>query len=199
MLSNTEQEFIIHFGEMGSKWGINRTVGQIYALLFLSETPLNAEQIVERLSISRSNVSMSLKELQAWELVRLKHVQGDRRDYFTTPEDLWTIVRTLVEQRKKREIDPTLTKLRELQMQAHSGGEGDYAMNRIGELGELIELLTGWYDDMNRLETERLVQLLTLGSKLQNLIGKAEGVIPFAFGGKKLADAEISKTGEGEA
>ncbi|MEM9678042.1 MAG: MarR family transcriptional regulator, partial [Pseudomonadota bacterium] len=112
MLSNTEQEFIIHFGEMGSKWGINRTVGQISALLFLSEAPLNAEQIVERLSISRSNVSMSLKELQAWELVRLKHVQGDRRDYFTTPEDLWTIVRTLVEQRKKREIDPTLTKLR---------------------------------------------------------------------------------------
>ncbi|MEL6734530.1 MAG: GbsR/MarR family transcriptional regulator [Pseudomonadota bacterium] len=199
MLSNTEQEFIIHFGEMGSKWGINRTVGQIYALLFLSEAPLNAEQIVERLSISRSNVSMSLKELQAWELVRLKHVQGDRRDYFTTPEDLWTIVRTLVEQRKKREIDPTLTKLRELQMQAPADGESGYAMDRIGELGELIELLTGWYDDMNRLETERLVQLLTLGSKLQGLIGKAEGVIPFSFGGKRRATQTPKKSDGGAA
>lgn len=180
MITNTQQEFIYHFGEMGSKWGINRTVGQIYALLFLSEEPLNAEQIVERLSISRSNVSMSLKELQSWELVRIKHKTGDRRDYFTTPDDLWTIVRTLVEQRKRREIDPTLTKLRELQLQADSGPDpADYATQRIGELRELIELLTGWYDDMNRLETERLVQLLALGSKLQGLIGKAESVIPF--------------------
>ncbi|MEO1204679.1 MAG: GbsR/MarR family transcriptional regulator, partial [Pseudomonadota bacterium] len=154
------QEFVLHFGEMGSRWGINRTVGQIYALLFLSERPLNAEEIVEKLGLSRSNVSIGLKELRAWNLVRLTHLPDDRRDHFSTPEDLWEIVRTLVDQRKKREIDPTLTKLRELQMQQPGSPEETHAHRRIAELGGLIELLTGWYDDMNRLETERLVQLL---------------------------------------
>lgn len=110
------QTFVLHFGEMGSRWGISRTVGQIYAVLFVSVRPLNADEIVERLGVSRSNVSMGLKELQAWNLVRLQHMPGDRRDYFTTPEDLWQIVRTLVEERKKREIDPTLTLLREILM-----------------------------------------------------------------------------------
>ena len=177
-LSPLQQEFVLHFGEMGSRWGINRTVGQIYALLFLEAAPLNAEQIVERLGFSRSNVSMGLKELQAWNLVRLRHLPDDRRDYFTTPDDLWEIVRTLIDERKKREIDPTLSKLRELQMQTPSSPAEEHAHQRIGELRELIELLTGWYCDMNRLETERLVQLLALGSKLQNLLGKAEKIVP---------------------
>ena len=179
-LSPLQQEFVLHFGEMGSRWGINRTVGQIYALLFLEAAPLNAEQIVERLGFSRSNVSMGLKELQAWSLVRLKHLPDDRRDYFTTPDDLWEIVRTLVDERKKREIDPTLSKLRELQMQTPASPAEEHAHRRIGELRELIELLTGWYGDMNRLETERLVQLLALGSKLQSLIGKAEKIVPLS-------------------
>jgi len=179
-LSPLQQEFVLHFGEMGSRWGINRTVGQIYALLFLEAAPLNAEQIVERLGFSRSNVSMGLKELQAWNLVRLKHLPDDRRDYFTTPDDLWEIVRTLVDERKKREIDPTLSKLRELQMQTPSSPAEEHAHRRIGELRELIELLTGWYGDMNRLETERLVQLLALGSKLQSLLGKAEKIVPLS-------------------
>ena len=177
-LSPLQQEFVLHFGEMGSRWGINRTVGQIYALLFLEAAPLNAEQIVERLGFSRSNVSMGLKELQAWNLVRLKHLPNDRRDYFTTPDDLWEIVRTLVDERKKREIDPTLSKLRELQMQTPSSPAEEHAHQRIAELRQLIELLTGWYSDMNRLETERLVQLLALGSKLQSLVGKAEKIVP---------------------
>lgn len=179
-LSPLQQEFVLHFGEMGSRWGINRTVGQIYALLFLEAAPLNAEQIVERLGFSRSNVSMGLKELQAWNLVRLRHLPDDRRDYFTTPDDLWEIVRTLIDERKKREIDPTLSKLRELQMQTPSSPAEEHAHQRIGELRELIELLTGWYSDMNRLETERLVQLLALGSKLQNLLGKAEKIVPLS-------------------
>lgn len=171
---------MLHFGEMGSRWGINRTVGQIYALLFLSEEALNAEEIVAALRVSRSNVSMGLKELQAWQLVRLKHVPGDRRDYFTTPDDLWEIVRTLVDQRKQREIDPTLSKLRELQMQSPTTAADKHAHKKIQEMHELIELLTGWYDDMNRLETERLVQLLKLGSKLQSLIGKTGNIIPLS-------------------
>ena len=171
-----QQEFILHFGEMGSRWGINRTVGQIYALLFLSEEPLNAETITSALGISRSNTSMGLKELQSWNLVRLRHLPNDRRDYFTTPEDLWEIVRTLIAERKKREIDPTLTKLRELEMQ---GADGDpYAEARIAELRELIEMMTGFYDDMERLETVRLVKLMTLGSRITGLIDKAGGAIP---------------------
>ncbi len=170
-----QQEFVLHFGEMGSRWGINRTVGQIYALLFLSAEPLNADQITAALGISRSNTSMGLKELQAWNLVRLRHIQGDRRDYFTTPADLWEIVRTLVAERKKREIDPTLTKLRELEMQGAAGD--DYAEARIAELREMIELMTGFYADMERLETERLVKLMTLGSRIAGLIDKTSGVL----------------------
>lgn len=175
-LTPLQEEFILHFGEMGSRWGINRTVGQIYALLFLSKTPLNAEQITDAIGISRSNTSMALKELQSWSLVRLKHFQGDRRDYFTTPEDLWEIVRILVAERKKREIDPTLTKLRELEMQGPAGD--NYAEARIAELRELIELMTGFYADMEKLETERLVQLMTLGSKFAGLIDKAGAMMP---------------------
>ena len=141
---------------------------------------MNAEQIMEKLGVSRSNVSMSLKELQAWNLVRLVHLPDDRRDYFTTPEDLWEIVRTLVDERKKREIDPTLTKLRELQLQAPSGGQDDYAHKRIAEMADLIELLTGWYADMNRLETDRLIQLLGLGTKVLKLIETTERIVPMS-------------------
>jgi DNA-binding transcriptional regulator GbsR (MarR family) len=175
-LTPLQQEFVLHFGEMGSRWGINRTVGQIYALLFLSREPLNAETITDALGISRSNTSMGLKELQSWNLVRLKHFQGDRRDYFTTPEDLWEIVRILVAERKKREIDPTLTKLRELEMAGPAGD--DYAEARIAELREMIEMMTGFYAEMEKLETERLVKLMTMGQRIAGLIDKAGGVLP---------------------
>jgi DNA-binding transcriptional regulator GbsR (MarR family) len=164
MPSQIQQEFILHFGEMGSRWGINRTVGQIYALLFLSETPLCADDIVAALHVSRSNVSMSLKELQSWNLVRLRHIPDDRRDHFTTPEDLWEIVRILIAERKKREIDPTLTKLRELELAAPEGAD-TYALRRMSELRELIETMTAFYDEMNRLETEKLVALLKTRSQ----------------------------------
>jgi len=164
------QTFVLHFGEMGSRWGINRTVGQIYALLFLAPEPLCADDIVTRLGFSRSNVSMGLKELQAWNLVHLRHKPDDRRDFYTTPDDLWQIVRTLVEQRKKREIDPTLTLLRETLMHAPASEEERHAQARMREMHELIELLVGWYDDVRRLETERLVQLLTLGARVQKVL-----------------------------
>ena len=176
-LTQLRQEFILHFGEMGSRWGINRTVGQIYALLFLSEQPLCADEIVAALRFSRSNVSMGLKELQSWNLVRLRHLPDDRRDYFTTPDDMWEIVRTLIAERKKREIDPTLTKLRELELQAPDGSDA-YALRRMGELREMIEAMTGFYDEMNRLETDRLVALLKMGSKLTKLVGGASRVLP---------------------
>jgi len=179
MSGHVEREFILHFGEMGSRWGINRTVGQIYALLFLADRPLSADDICERLGFSRSNVSMGLKELQSWELVRRRHVEGDRREYFEAPEDLWQIVRTLVAQRKKREIDPTLTKLRELELDG--GGDGR-AGARIGELRELIETLTGFYEEMDRLDTATLVALLKAGSRLGRVVSATGRVIPLDRG-----------------
>lgn len=169
-LSPLLQSFVLHFGEMGSRWGINRTVGQIYALLFASAEPLNADQIMEKLGFSRSNVSMGLKELQTWNLVRLIHRPGDRRDYFATPDDIWTIVRTLAEERKKREIDPTLSVLRELLMQTPGNEDERHAQGRMREMHDLIELLTRWYGDVQGLDTERLVMLLSLGARVQKIL-----------------------------
>ena len=193
-LDPLKQEFVLHFGEMGSRWGINRTVGQIYALLFLSPEPLNADQIVEELGFSRSNVSMGLKELQAWNLVRLQHQVGDRRDYFTTPEDLFEIVRTLIEERKKREIDPTLSKLRSLLIAAESDGESeDPAVARIRETTELMELLTGWYEEMNQIPTERLVRLLALGSTVQKVLSLPDRVADGLRRRSETDDADAPK------
>ena len=180
------QTFVLHFGEMGSRWGINRTVGQIYALLYVSAEPLNADDIVERLGISRSNVSMGLKELQSWNLVRLQHKPADRRDYFSTPDDIWQIVRTLAEERKKREVDPTMTLLREVLMQKPASPEEAHAQDRMREMHDLFELLTGWYADMRRLETERLVQLLSLGSKVQKILEMKDRLMVLP-GGRKGA------------
>jgi len=176
-LTDYEQDFVLHFGEMGSRWGIARTVGQTYAVLFLSEDALCADDLVEALGVSRSNISMSLKELQAWNLVKLRHRPGDRRDFFTTPDDMWAIVRILIEERKKREIDPTLTKLRELQMR-DPGEENAYAHARVAELRELIEGMTSFYDELNQLETERLVALIKMGSKLRKWVATTAKVIP---------------------
>jgi DNA-binding transcriptional regulator GbsR (MarR family) len=163
------RSFVLHFGEMGSRWGINRTVGQIYALIYLSERPLNAEQISEALGFSRSNVSMGLKELDGWRLVRLKHLPGDRRDYYTAPEDVWEIVRTLVEERRQREIEPTLTMLRDIMLETPGSAEERHAQARMRQMHDLIEMLTSWYQDMQKMETYHLVQLLKLGSKIYKL------------------------------
>jgi DNA-binding transcriptional regulator GbsR (MarR family) len=162
---------------MGSRWGINRTVGQIYALLYVSPTPLCAEDIVDAVGVSRSNVSMSLRELQAWNLVLLKHKPGDRRDFFTTPDDVWQILRTLAEERKKREVDPTLSVLREILMQQPASEEERYAQARMTEMHGLIEQLTNWYDDVRQLETERLATLLALGAKVTRLLEAKDRVV----------------------
>ncbi|WP_428632311.1 GbsR/MarR family transcriptional regulator [Sphingopyxis sp.] len=165
-LSPLAQAFVLHFGEMGSRWGINRTVGQIYAMLFLADAPRHAEEISEALSLSRGSVSMGLKELASWNLVQLRHVPGDRRDYYETPRDVWAIFRTLVEERKKREIDPTLTTLRTLLMEPATDASDRFAQERIGAMHEQIELLTDWYAEMRRLDNERLLQLLRLGERV---------------------------------
>jgi DNA-binding transcriptional regulator GbsR (MarR family) len=163
------QAFVLHFGEMGSRWGISRTVGQIYALLFLAEQPLNADEITEKLGFSRSNVSMGLKELSSWRLVKLQHIPGDRREYFSTPEDIWEIVRILAEERRKREIDPTLSMLRQALVETPATPDELYAQERMAEMHGLIELVTRWSQDIQKLETETLIQLLEVGSKVQKV------------------------------
>jgi DNA-binding transcriptional regulator GbsR (MarR family) len=176
------EAFVLHFGEMGSRWGINRTVGQIYAVLFVAERPLCADDIVERLGISRSNVSMGLKELQGWNLLRARSFPGDRREFFATPEDIYAIVRTLVDERKKREIDPTLSMLRELLMRSPDSEAERHAQSRMREMHELIELMTGWYADVQKLETERLIQLLSLGSKVVKVLDMKDRLLSLPGG-----------------
>ncbi|AXT47898.1 MULTISPECIES: GbsR/MarR family transcriptional regulator [Chromobacterium] len=169
-LSPLVQSFVLHFGEMGSRWGINRTVGQIYALLYVSEKPLNADEIAESLSFSRSNVSMGLKELESWRLVRLQHFPGDRREYFSTPDDVWAIFKTLAEERKKREVEPTLTMLRGAIMETPASDAERHAQARMKEMHQLIELVTTWFSDIQHMDVETLQRLMKLGSQVQKIL-----------------------------
>jgi DNA-binding transcriptional regulator GbsR (MarR family) len=169
-LSPLVASFVGHFGEMGSRWGINRTVGQIYALIFVAPQPLNAEDIAERLEFSRSNVSMGLKELQSWRLVRLRHFAGDRREYFEAPTDAWEIFQTLAEERRRREIEPTLSMLRNALLEQPSSDADRIAQERMRGMHELIELMTTWFDDVQRLDQQTLSQLMKMGAKVQRLL-----------------------------
>lgn len=189
-LSPLVQAFVLHFGEMGGRWGVNRTVGQIYALLFVSDQPLNADQITESLSISRSNTSMGLKELEAWRLVRKRHLPGDRRDYFHTPDDIWQILRILAEERRKREIDPTLSLLRDILMESPASAEERHAQDRMRQMHDLIELLTGWSDDVQKLDNDSLRQLLALGAGVSRLLDVKNRIAVFAGARRPGGDPE---------
>ena len=182
-LSPLVRSFVGHFGEMGSRWGINRTVGQIYALIFVSPQPLNADTIAASLEFSRSNVSMGLKELQAWRLVRLRHLPGDRREYFEAPTDAWEIFRTLAEERRRREIEPTLSMLRGALLEEPATEADRIAQQRMRGMHDLIEQLTGWFDDMQRLDRRTLEQLMAMGTKVQRLL-EFPGRVKLVAGGK---------------
>jgi len=164
------QSFVMHIGEMGSRWGLNRTLGQMCGLLYVVPDPMNADEIAETLNISRSNVSMGLKELKAWRLVQPASVPGDRREYWTTTKDVWELFRVLAEERRRREVDPTLTMLR-ASLMADPATESDrYAQQRLQEMHDLIEMLNNWLDDMNGLPPKTLMRLLKLGRKIQKLL-----------------------------
>ena len=165
------RQFIAHFGEMGSKWGINRTVGQIYALIFISQRALNADEIAEALAFSRSNVSMGLKELQSWRLVRLRHQPGDRREYFEAPSDVWEIFRVLAEERRRREIEPTLSMLRMALLEKPTNDEERHAQQRMREMHDLIDRLMKWFDDVQRLAPETAMQLMGMGATVTKVLG----------------------------
>ena len=170
-LDPVSSKFILHWGEMGSRWGVNRTVAQIHGLLFLAEKPLNAEEIAETLGIARSNVSSSLKELQSRGLAHIVHILGDRRDHFATFKDVFEFFRAVVEDRKRREIDPLLSVLRDC-LALKDDATPIVVRERIGATLEFLETLTDWYSKMRELPPKTLLTLMKMGAKVQAFMKK---------------------------
>lgn len=164
------QKFILHWGEMGMKWGINRTVAQVHALLYISEKPLNADEICEGLGVARSNVSNSLKELQNWGIVRIVHVMGDRRDHFESMSDVYEMFRVVLAERKRREIDPTLALLRACLAEVRPTKADATIRERLSRLLEFFELGSTWYDQMSKVPTATLLKCVRLGEKIFKLL-----------------------------
>ena len=171
-LTPVMEKFVLHWGEMGWRWGITRSVAQVHALLMLSPKPLPADEIAETLEVARSNVSTSLKELNGWGLVRTVHVFGDRREHFETLRDVWEMFLVIMRERKKRELDPTLATLRECVAEAKTGkADSDYAIGRINELVEFIELAGSWAERTQSLSPAATKRLLELGDKVFRMVG----------------------------
>lgn len=166
------EHFILHWGEMGSRWGINRSVAQIHALLYLAGRPMEAEEIATTLGVARSNVSTSLKELLSWKLVRTVHLGGDRRDHFETSTDIWELFKLIVEGRRQREIDPTIAVLKTCLSNPEMAGEDPGTQARIRETLDFIETLTAWSDEMLRLKPDTLMKMLGVGAKLSRTLRK---------------------------
>jgi DNA-binding transcriptional regulator GbsR (MarR family) len=163
VLTNAAREFILHWGEMGSRWGVNRTVAQVHALLYISAEPLAAEDIAETLSVARSNVSTSLRELQHWQLVQATHQMGDRREFFSTSHDVWQLFLTVVQQRVEREIEPTIAALGRLAMEARAEKHPEVTA-RIAGMHAFLQEMHGWYQQMTKLPPNTLRSLVNLGA-----------------------------------
>ena len=164
------QRFVLHWGEMGSRWGVNRTVAQLHALLFVVGQPMHAEEIAAVLQVARSNISTSLRELQNWNLVRVVHQMGDRRDHYQTAQDPWELMRVIVRERKAREFDPTVRVLKECIADPAFGELEASAQRRVRETLALMETLSRWADEMLGLESATLMRLAKLGAKVQGLV-----------------------------
>src|SRR5499425_529720 len=174
-LSPIEQRFVLHWGGMGTRWGINRTVAQVHALLFLSPKPLHAEEIASTLVVARSNVSTSLRELQGWGIVRVAHVLGDRRDHFESVKDVWEIFRIVAEERKRREIDPTLRVLQECVAELkHAGAGTAYTRERLEEMLGFLTTTSSLFDELVHMPAGALRGVARLRGKLKSLVGKGK-------------------------
>jgi DNA-binding transcriptional regulator GbsR (MarR family) len=169
-LSEIGRRFVLHWGEMGNAWGVNRTVAQIHALLFFQGKPLNAEEISDTLAAARSNVSTSLRELQNWQLVRVTHVLGDRRDYFETSHDVWELFRTIVRERREREFEPTVRVLDELVRQPAFADEAPDVQDRLRETLRFMDALGSWTEEMLRLTPSTLEKVMRLGATIQKFL-----------------------------
>lgn len=170
-LEQVREKFILHWGEMGSLWGINRTMAQVHALLFISPEPLSANEIMDDLQISRGNVSMALRELIAWGIVNRVHIKGERREYYTTEKDVWTMFRVIARERKKREVDPTINVLRDsmAQLSAMPQTEGQYEREQIKNLLDFFETGVQIYEELEARNPNSLLKLLASALKLKNL------------------------------
>lgn len=167
------EKYILHWGEMGTRWGVNRTVSQIHALLYLLDKPLNAEEITEILGVARSNVSTSIKELQSWKLVKTVPQMGDRREHFTTMKDPWELFYIIMEGRKQRELDPTMSILRDCVLESENDKQTpDEVKKRIKEVLDFMETLDTWHNQIKGLPKSTLLKLIKLGAKVQNFLGK---------------------------
>jgi DNA-binding transcriptional regulator GbsR (MarR family) len=172
-LSAVARKFVLHWGEMGTRWGISRTVAQIHALLYIWPTPLHAEEIAQTLSVARSNVSTSLRELQGWGVVHVVHVLGDRRDYFQSMRDAWEMFRIILDQRMKREIEPTVALLRDCVEQARGKGAAEaHVRQRLGHLLEFFDAMTRWYQQVYRLPIASVMRLVRMGDRIGRWIGR---------------------------
>jgi DNA-binding transcriptional regulator GbsR (MarR family) len=171
-LTPVQEKFILHWGEMGTRWGINRTVAQIHALLYLSPEPLHAEEIASLLSVARSNVSSSLRELQSWGIVRIAHVLGDRRDHFESLKDVWRMFQIIVEERKRREVDPTMAMLKDCAAELQETAPADaYTQERLGQMIEFFETTASCYREVSRLPAGTIRQMAKLKNKWKKLLG----------------------------
>jgi DNA-binding transcriptional regulator GbsR (MarR family) len=172
-LTDSTRQFILHWGEMGTRWGVNRTVAQVHALLYLSPESLTAEDIAETLSVARSNVSTSLKELQNWNLVQIDNRIGERRDFFHTSADVWALFLTVVEQRVEREIVPTLAMLRRCAIEAQAERPPQTRVTaRIIAMQAFLEELHGWYSQIKTLPIANLRALIRIGSRITSILPK---------------------------
>ncbi len=169
-LNPVTEKFILHWGEMGSQWGVNRTMSQIHALLFIIGKPLNAEEITETLGVARSNVSNSIKELQHWGLVQKVSILGDRRDHFTTNTDVWELARIIVVERQKRELEPTVQFLQELMNSPEFEHENNEVKSRIRDTQEFVSTLTTWSSEMLKLPTSILKKVLKLSASIKKVL-----------------------------
>lgn len=173
-LTPIQQKFILHWGEMGARWCINRTVAQVHALLYISPEPLNAEQITETLSVARSNISTSLRELEKWGIIRRVQFMGDRREYFESMKDVWEMFQTIMDERKRREIDPTLALLDEcIEELQHSRVDEPYTRERLTELRDFFSKMASWYEHLRQLPTQSMMKLVKMGGRIRQLIGVA--------------------------
>ena len=171
-LSPVQQKFVLHWGEMGTRWGINRTVAQIHALIYISPKPLNAEEIAETLNVARSNVSTSLKELQGWRIVKLVHVLGDKTDHFESMKDVWAMFRSVLDERKRREVDPTIALLQECMTEAAKDKDTDkHTQTRLRELHEFFQTTSTWYGQVSKLPGSGLAKFLSAGDRLFKSLG----------------------------
>lgn len=174
-LTPVQEKFVVHWGEMGTRWGINRTIAQIHALLYISPKPLPADTIAETLGVARSNVSTSIRELQGWGIVRVAHVLGDRRDHFESLKDVWEMFQIVLDERKRREVDPTMALLRECIAEAKKAGKREAeTQTRLEALLDFFETMSNWYTQIRRLPQGTVIKFAKMGNRVQQWLGASK-------------------------